>query len=161
MSKNLGPNQIIEKTPAPEDIRFGSVKRTWHRIRRNEPISEQPGWTPQEKAEESALRDLEKPIEQLLSDIHEAHEMRRTDLKSDTPKKEHRDPILLTLSTLKRTASMMAVVAKSNDSLARANIAVQNSVRYLTKWITILTIGLFAIGVIQLVLIILQLRRGQ
>jgi hypothetical protein len=114
----LPPKQRLEKTSAPEEVRRGPISRTWKRITRREPISDQPGWSIQNNAEESALRDLEKPIEQLLSDIHEAHEMRMDDLR----KEGHRDPVLLTLYTLKRTASMMAAVATSNDDLAKANI---------------------------------------
>ena len=153
----LLPEQRLEKMPAPEEVRTGPIiLRTWRRIRRWEPISDQPGWTIQNNAEESALRDLEKPIEQLLSDIHEAHEMRMDDLR----KEGHRDPVSLTLYTLKRTASMMAAVAQSNEDLAKANNVLQAQVKRLTCWIMIVTIGLFIIGLFQIIVPFVWRRPG-
>lgn len=141
--KGLSSNKQLEKNCAPEEERKGPIKRTWTRIKRREPTSPQSDWSIQEKAAESAVRDLEKPVEQLLSDIHEGHEKRHDDLKK--PVEKQRDAIDLTLYTLKRVASMMAAVAKSNESL-------QSRVKNLTIAITILTGVLTIIGIFQLVI---------
>ena len=97
------------------------------------------------------MRDLEKPIEQLLADIHTAHQMREEDVPLD---QQPRDPVLLILFTLARTSSMMANVALSNEKTNRRLIR-------LTVILTILTVALVVLTVAILILTWFLYREGQ
>jgi hypothetical protein len=105
---------LTEKRMAPEEKRVGPVSRgrlwglrPWTRISRDETINEE--WSSREQGEESASRDLEKPLEQLLSDVHEKYFWIRKETKEEQP----------LLYMLARVASMMTAVTKSNTRLAR------------------------------------------
>ena len=118
------------------ETRKGSIELNWTRIDRNEPVTTQPNWQLRDKGEEVAMRDLEKPIQQLLADIHEAHQMREEDLaNADKPETQPRDPALLILFTLARTSSMMANVALSNEKTNKRLI-------YLTWVLIVLTVAI-------------------
>jgi DNA-binding TFAR19-related protein (PDSD5 family) len=130
----------LEKKMAGGEERTGPVKRDWTRINRKEDIFNQD-WESQEEAEECACRDMEKPIEQLLSDIHEGYAKRSADLKK-LEKSEFADPVALTLKILMRMGSMMAVVAKSNERLQWVLIGLTIAIFLLTVVLVILTIRL-------------------
>ena len=81
------------------------------------------------RAERETDRDLEKDIEQLLCDVHDAHQRWRAEQqkRSKQEGKEYReedDPVRLVLYSLARTASMNARVAISNKRMARAMFSV-------------------------------------
>jgi hypothetical protein len=100
----------MEKSTAPSVERFGALRRNWTRISRPESVKNQGGWSVQDQGEEEAMRDLEKPIEQLLSDVHEQG------FKSHTAKYDAENVI----HAVRRSASMMAQVALTNRRVSRA-----------------------------------------
>jgi hypothetical protein len=85
-----------------------------------------------ERAELETRRDLAKPIEQLLSDVHE-----------ETHNKD-RQPIENIASSQKRMVSLMARVAITNDKLARRML-------HLTWAIVIMTLILVALTIVLVI----------
>ena len=98
----------MEKNAAPEEQRTGAVARQWTRIVRPEPVGEQAGWSVQDKGEEEAMRDLEKPIHQLLADVHEQG------FKTHTAKLDAENII----HAVRRATSMMAQVALKSERVS-------------------------------------------
>jgi len=149
MSQDINPADVtkIKKASGKVDHRRGSIPVNWIRIERKEDIKNQPGWSLHDKGEEWAMRDLEKPIEQLLADIYAAHQMREEDLtKSESPEHQSRDPVLLTLFTQARTAGMMANVAKSNDRMTCVLVCLTAVLTILTVVLTVLTWLIYSSG---------------
>lgn len=138
MTDRIPAGDNIEKSRAPEETRTGPVPRTWTRIRRSEQIGKQLEWSEQDKAEEDALRDLEKPIEQLLSDVHEGHWTRVESLQEGKP--DGADAVELVLYTLKRTASMMAAVSKRSDEVQAEMLALTRQLRWFTAVLLVLAV---------------------
>ena len=95
-----------------------------------------------ESAEQETDRDLDKPIEQLLCDVHDGHQNWVKKFgKSDQPSEMDR-AVELVLYTLARTASMNAVVAKSNEQL-------QKQIGVLTRIVVYLSFGMFLVMALQ------------
>ena len=95
-------------------------------------------------AEQETDRDLDKPIEQLLSDVHEALGGWRRFITVKQPTRSHtiRKATDLILYSFGRTASMQAVVALENRKT-------QTAIRRLTRWVVVLTAVLvFLTGVL-------------
>ena len=93
--------------------RTGWIKPSWERLIWNRDFYESNGVNtkkPQQAdlflmAEQEAMRDLKKPVEQLLADVHEQG------LKSEVATKH-------VLEAVRRMSSMMAKVAMSNEKLS-------------------------------------------
>ena len=84
--------------------------------------------TVRQKAEEETRRDLEKPIEQLLCDVHEEilNQTRTTDQSL--------------VHAYRRMVSVMVRVAASNERTSRILIALTWALTFLTVVLVILTI---------------------
>jgi hypothetical protein len=87
-----------------------------------------------EIAEIEANRDLIKPIEQLVTDVHE-------EIHNPT-----RLPVENTASAQKRMVSMMARVAMSNDRLTKQVIRLTWAIAFMTFLVTVFTILLWSKG---------------
>jgi len=160
-----GSNQDRERPYAKVEVRKGLLKPTWIRIERPEKLQELcdpeevkryndevksqtdrdvDGPEARLKGEQAAMRDLEKPIEQLLSDIHEQAFKRpvtRDGGSADSPQ-----VVVLSrfLDAHRRMASMMARVALANQRL-------NHRLLWLTGVIAVLTGGLVLLTVLLLV----------
>jgi hypothetical protein len=130
----------MQKAQGKVIIRRGSIPVKWSRIERTEDITRQLGWSLRDRGEEWAMRDLEKPVEQLLADIYAAHQMREEDLaEPDDSTHSPRDPVLLTLFTHARTAGMMANVARENRKMTFVLVWLTAVLTFLTVILTVLT----------------------
>ena len=79
-------------------------KRRW--VRKNYDETGLPTLSLRERSELETDRDLDKPVEQLVCDVHE-----------ETHSNRH--PVFNLICAQKRMVSMMARIAKSNDRVAR------------------------------------------
>ena len=103
---------------------YSDPKSNWKRMIFYEKVLD--GLTNRQRAEIETDRDLIKPVQQLVCDVHE---------EIHDPKKENEWQAIA--AAQKRTASLMARIAISNDRLSR-------KIFWLTVMMTILT---FAIGI--------------
>ena len=108
-----------------------------------------PATSPRNFGEMETDRDLDKPIEQLLSDVHEGLGEWRKFAAKQPPlatrpalSAEAFTATNLVLYSLGRTASMQAVVA-------RENLKTQQAIQKLTTQLLWFTIGLFVLTVIM------------
>jgi hypothetical protein len=101
-------------------------KVDWIRMTFDENILK--GLTNRQRAELETNRDLIKPIEQLVCDVHEeTHNSGRTELQNIA-------------SAQKRMVSMMARLAKSNDSMTKQMICLTWAIALMTLAIVVFTI---------------------
>jgi hypothetical protein len=104
--------------------------RHWQRIDFGEP----PTGTPQDVAEEETRRDLLKPLEQLLCDVHEEiHSPGRTAAENAA-------------ASTTRMVSLMARVALSNERVSRQMLWLTWIMTVLTIVMLGLTYAMFARG---------------
>jgi hypothetical protein len=100
-------------------------KTNW--IRKNFDEEKLKGLSDRERAEMETNRDLVKPIQQLVSDVHEeTHNPNRTELQNIA-------------SAQKRMVSMMARLAISNDRLTRKMVCLTWAIAIMTLAILLLT----------------------
>jgi len=98
-------------------------RRTWNRKNYDETILSQ--LSVRERSELEADRDLDKPVEQLVCDVHEeTHDTKR-------------DSLANIAGAQKRMTSMMAKIAKSNDRLGKNMLALTIAILVLTLVMTI------------------------
>jgi hypothetical protein len=102
-------------------------QRKW--ARRNYEESRLDGLALRERCELETDRDLDKPVEQLVCDVHE-----------ETHSNRH--PVFNLICAQKRMVSMMARIAKSNDRVAQ-------KMTYLTWAITVMTAALLVFTVLM------------
>ncbi len=125
-----------EEDPIHEEP-FKNWRRKRYKGAKPKPEDDPPGL-----AEIETDRDLDKPVEQLLCDVYEGYTHWLRETKSAGSPEEMKKPVELILYTLARTASMNAVVARSNKQL-------QAKVGVLTRIIVYLTLGMFLLMAIQ------------
>jgi len=107
-------------------------KRTWKRLSFDESIL--ANLTPRERAEVETERDLAKPVQQLLCDVHEeTHNSNRSAEENIA-------------SAQKRMVSLMARVAMSSDRSAKIMTCLTWAIAIMTLAIVILTIVLVVKG---------------
>lgn len=101
-------------------------KQKWTRMIFDE--SKLKGLSDRQRSEIETDRDLIKPVEQLVCDVHEeTHNSNRTELQNIA-------------SAQKRMVSMMARVAKSNDRMTRQMVVLTVAIAAMTLMILIFTI---------------------
>ena len=107
-------------------------KRKWQRKNFDETKLE--GLSVRERSEIEIDRDLIKPIEQLVCDVHEeTHNPNRSELQNIA-------------SAQKRMVSMMARVAISNDRMTKQMLILTWAIALMTLAITVMTIFIIKKG---------------
>jgi len=133
-------NRDRERPYAGIEVREGLLKPAWIRIERPEKLEELcnreeakryndevkrqtgrdvDGPDARLKGEQAAMRDLEKPIEQLLSDIHEQAFKRPVTQNGGNAESPQVVVLSRFLEAHRRMASMMARVALANQRVSR------------------------------------------
>ena len=114
--------------------------QTWKRVN-FEPLLE--GMSAEDRAEKEANRDLHKPVEQLLCDVHDMAE-------SGSPGGSMGGyPVQAMLHAQKRMVGMMAKVALANEKLAAENDKLQRRLYWLAILVAVLTVCCTVFGAIQ------------
>ena len=104
-------------------------KPNWTRLNFDE--SKLEGLTNRQRSEIETNRDLIKPVEQLVCDVHEeTHDPNRTELQNIA-------------SAQKRMVSMMARLAKSNDRMTKQIVCLTWAIAIMTLVIVVFTILLW------------------